>query len=244
MPKNVVKPIYNPKGRAQEYCDLAVNIYDSCSHGCTYCFARDLAKRFGKPWGDTVSPRPGIAEAVRVQLATAGWVGRRIQLCFTCDPYPQGCDTTVTREVIQAIKESGNHVQILTKGDETAQRDFDLLDGNDWFGVTFSGDDYAEPGAATHQSRHTNIGTAKYQYRLNTWMSCEPVLDPVVVLSAIRCFDSVDLWKIGKLNHRKSDIDWGAFGHQVEALCRRFGRNYYIKDDLRRMMGAEAKEGR
>ena len=45
------------------------------------------------------------------------------------------------------MKEFGNHVQILTKGD--GSRDFDLLDGEDWYGVTISCDapmaDEAEP---------------------------------------------------------------------------------------------------
>ncbi len=46
----------------------------------------------------------------------------------------------------------------------------------------------------------------------------------------------VNLWRIGKLNHQKSDIDWRRFGHEVEALCKRLGRNYYIKKDLRAAM--------
>jgi hypothetical protein len=44
------------------------------------------------------------------------------------------------------------------------------------------------------------------------------------------------MWRIGKMNHRKSDIDWYEFGHNVEALCKRLGRNYQIKEDLRRAM--------
>ena len=31
-----MKPIYEPKGRAGEYCGLAINIYNGCNHGCTY----------------------------------------------------------------------------------------------------------------------------------------------------------------------------------------------------------------
>lgn len=236
-----MQTIYRPKGRALEYCDdgLALNIYDSCPHGCTYCYARSMAARFGKPWGDTVNPRPGIVEATRKKLATMQGKGKRIMLCFTCDPYPVGHDSTATREIIRAIKESGNHVQILTKGDETAQRDFDLLDGNDSFGVTWSGADFVghdEPGAAHHKVRHQNIVVAKEGHGLHTWLSCEPVLDPVSIYAAIETFDCVDIFKIGKLNHRSSNIDWGRFGRKGEALCLEHGRNYYIKDDLRMEM--------
>ena len=229
------RPIYTPRTRAREYCDLAVNIYDSCPHGCTYCYARAMAKRFGKPWGDTVNARPGIVEAVQKQLVGMRGQGKKIMLCFTCDPYPIGCDTTATREVIRAIKDSGNHVQILTKGDETAQRDFDLLDRNDSFGVTWSGADFVghdEPGAAHHKIRHKNIVVAKEVHGLHTWLSCEPVLDPASIFAAILTFDCVDMFRIGKLNHSRSGIDWHAFGHKAKALCEKHGRDYYIKEDL------------
>lgn len=33
----VNNPIYEPKGKAKEYGDLALNIYTGCSHGCFYC---------------------------------------------------------------------------------------------------------------------------------------------------------------------------------------------------------------
>ncbi len=232
------RPIYEPRTRAREYCDLAVNIYDSCPHGCTYCYARAMAKRFGKPWGDTVNPRPGIVEAVRQQLAGMRGQGKKIMLCFTCDPYPIGFDTTATREVIGVIKESGNHVQILTKGDETAQRDFDLLDSNDSFGITYSGDfeGKEEPGAARMFDRFQNI-TAAYQRHIPTWVSCEPVLDPQAIFRLIRMGQSIDLFRIGKMNHRRASIHWGTFGRTVEALCLENNRKYYIKEDLRQEMG-------
>lgn len=232
-----MNPIYKPKGRAGEYGDYAINIYNSCNHGCTYCYARDMAARFGKPWTGQVKPREGIVEAVERQIARTGTMGQLIHLCFTCDPYPADVDTSVTREVIKAIKQSGNHVQILTKGGTRATRDFDLLDGNDWFGVTITGAIEGEPNAASLSERMLNVMEAK-DAGVNTWVSCEPVLNPlsIYVMIAGNWADYVDLFKIGKLNHRPSDIDWGKFGRECERLCIEYGRNYYIKDDLRSEM--------
>jgi hypothetical protein len=127
-------------------------------------------------------------------------------------------------------------VQILTKGDETAQRDFDLLDGNDSFGVTFTGADKYEPGAAPNKTRHLNLCVAKGAHGIGTWMSLEPVLSPGAVFAAIKSFDLVDVFRIGKLNYVKTDFNWSKFGHVVEALCQERGRTYHIKDDLRRDM--------
>lgn len=239
-------PIYAPSGPALEYSHYGLNIYDSCPHGCTYCYARDMAKRFGKPWNGTVSVRSGLLEALHKQLARPEWKNaeRLVHLCFTCDPYPIECDTTATRKVIRAIKESGNHVQILTKGGREAQRDFDLLDSNDRFGITFSGGKYEdEPGAATSYERFYVLLSAK-DAGIKTWVSCEPVLNPSAVIDCIKEMSSqypnaIDLWAIGKLNHRKSDVHWGRFGIGIETLCKRLGRNYIIKNDLRKEVEKE-----
>ena len=127
----------------------------------------------------------------------------------------------------------------IPKGDTTCQRDFDLLDSNDSFGVTWSGGGWhEEAGAASHRKRILNLQAAK-ESGIQTWASCEPVISKPAAFLAIRFFDFVDLWRIGKLNHAKSSIDWRKFGHEVEALCQEFGRNYYIKEDLRADMNKE-----
>lgn len=232
-----MRPIYKPKGRAGEYGDYAINIYTGCTHGCTYCYARDMAKRFGTADGwKNVKPREGIVEAVKAQLAGMKGAGKLIHLCFTCDPYPADVDTTPTRQIIRAIKDSGNHVQILTKSGARAIRDFDLLDENDWFGVTITGaDESMEPNADRAEDNFIELVKAHHM-GIKTWVSFEPVIAPETVLYWIEQTDFADKIKIGKLNHRKSDVDWKAFGKDCEALCRRLHLNYYIKDDLRKEM--------
>ena len=152
--------------------------------------------------------------------------------------YPTGHDTTATREVIKVLKEYGNHVQILTKGD--GSRDLDLLDGGDWYGVTISCDrpmaDEAEPGAMPPARRMACLESAKY-HGINTWVSFEPVLDPEAVLTCIYGYaDIIDKVKIGKLNYHPSEIDWAQFGHNAETVCKGMGLDYYIKDSLRAEM--------
>lgn len=112
------------------------------------------------------------------------------------------------------------------------------MDGNDSFGVTWSGAEFVgneEPGAASHKQRHTNLFMAKNS-GIGTWVSCEPVLDPAAVYAAIETLDCLDMFRIGKLNHRKSGIDWASFGRKAEALCLEHGRTFYIKKDSRTVM--------
>ena len=102
-----MKPLYVPKGKAKEYGDYAVNIYTGCPHRCYYCFAPSVLHRDREEFHIHVEPRPGIVDALKKQLEREGVTGKLIHLCFTCDPYPTGYDSTVTREVIKAIKDSG-----------------------------------------------------------------------------------------------------------------------------------------
>ena len=223
-----MNPIYVPKGKAKEYGDYALNIYTGCPHRCYYCFAPNVLHRDREQFHGVVEPRKNIVEETRKQLEREHITGKLIHLCFTCDPYPTGYDSTPTREIIKLLKEYGNHVQILTKGD--GKRDFDLLDGEDWYGVTIDG-----AGAQFDLMRENDLRNAS-RIGVKTWVSFEPVLSEPFVLAAIRRLAFADKVKIGKLNYYPSNIDWKKFGHDAEALCQKLGVNYYIKESLREEM--------
>lgn len=226
------KPIYEPRGKAKEYGDYAINIYTGCPHRCYYCFAPNVLHREREKFHNHVEPRKNIVEEVRKQLERENITGKTIHLSFLCDPYPMQYDKTPTREIIELLKEHGNHVQILTKGGYSY--DFELLDGNDWFGVSYSGADRKqEPDALSPKLRFLSLEVAK-GYGIKTWVSFEPVVNEENVLNAIQEYHSiVDKVKIGKLNYWPSDINWAEFGRKAEELCQKFGLDYYIKESLR-----------
>lgn len=234
-------PIYEPKGKAKEYGDLALNIYTGCPHRCYYCFAPGVLHKEREAFHSHVEPRPGIVEEVRKQLEKEQITGKLVHLCFTCDPYPTGCDSTATREIIQLLKEHGNHVQILTKGD--GSRDFDLLDENDRYGITYAGyppSYFVPPESEPHSTPVADrLAALQRAHRLGikTWISMEPVLYARDALHFLAMHvDYVDHYKIGKLNYQPSDIDWPRFGVAAELICKENGYSYYIKDSLRAEM--------
>ena len=237
-----MKPIYEPKGKAKEYGDYAINIYTGCPHRCYYCFAPNVLRRDKEAFHGHVEPRLGLVEAVKKQIEKDGITGKLIHLCFTCDPYPTGYDSSATREIIKILKETGNHVQILTKGDGCL--DFDLLDENDWYGITYSGypretwmkPPISEPGSCCPLKRLACLEEA-YRSGIKTWISFEPVLDDNDVLELLRYLPwYISRVKIGKLNYHPSDIDWAEFGRKAESICKAQGIEYYIKDSLRKEM--------
>lgn len=240
-----MKPIYEPKGKAKEYGDYAINIYTGCPHRCYYCFAPNVLHRAKERFHECVAPREGIVEAVKRQLERERITRKTIHLCFTCDPYPKGFDTSATREVIRTIKAAGNHVQILTKNSRDAIRDFDLLDGGDWFGITYAGyDGFAsdpsyipaeEPGAGSPHDRLKALAEA-HRKGIQTWVSIEPVVNGEDALQFMELASYVDLWKVGKMNYHPSEIDWKDFGLRAERILRAKGDRYYIKEGLRAEM--------
>ena len=233
-----MKPIYQPKGAAREYGDYALNIYTGCPHRCYYCFAPNVLHRVKETFHTEVHPRDNIVEATRRQLEQEHIIGKRIHLCFTCDPYPVGYDTSVTREIIRILKEHGNSVQILTKGSGT--RDFDLLDKSDHYGITLSCSEttaaFAEPNASTPISRINDLRLAKERC-ISTWVSFEPVLEPEAIYDYIKRYhDIFDLVKIGKLNYHTSNVNWANFAEGVKWHCMYYGVPFYIKESLRKEM--------
>lgn len=199
-----MKPIYEPRGAAKEYGDYAINIYTGCPHRCFYCFAPNVLHKDREQFHSCVEPRKNIVEEVKKQLVREKIKDKLIHLCFTCDPYPEGYDTTPTREIIKVIKDSGNHIQILTKGD--GSRDFDLLDESDWYGITLDGSE----GIACKRAETL---LAAHNRDIKTWVSFEPVVNAETVLAQIEMVAPfVDKVKIGKLNYHKSDINWKEFG--------------------------------
>lgn len=242
-----MKPIYEPKGAAKEYGDLAINIYTGCPHRCYYCFAPIVLHKDREAFHSCVEPRKNIVAEVARQIEREKITGKLIHLCFSCDPFPTGLDCTPTVEIIRELKRTGNHVQILTKNPVRCCAEIgskELLDENDWVGTTFTCFDSrkVEPLAEPSEQRLQWLAVLKAQTGCHTWVSFEPVLNAEDVLKAIRrCADlKVDKVKIGKLNYFPSTIRWGEFGREAEYLCKRLRLDYTIKEGLRKEMDKNA----
>lgn len=240
------RPVYRPKGKALEYADLALNLYDTCDHGCTYCWSKMMYERFHGLGSFSKTPRvrEGVLEALEKQCKAGELDGKKVLLCFTCDPYsPAAVKTGATRKAMLILNLYGIQFTVLTKGGTVACEDFDLYQPGCSFGTTLTFFDANEswkwePHAADPFNRCTAIKVA-HNYGIKTWVSLEPVIVPQDALMFVRgLHGDVDLWKVGKWNYdpRAKNIDWNRFGHEIEKLFQKYGCEYYIKEDLRKVM--------
>jgi len=235
-----MKTIYKTKGKAKEYGELALNIYTGCTHKCKYCYAPSVLRKDSEVFHEEAAVREGIVEATRERLVNGYIKNQEIFICFTCDPFPIGIDHTPTFDIIRLIKESGNHIAVLTKG-RPEEELFSLLDENDRFGVTIAcGEEMTkelEPNASTYAERIEYLKKAK-SHRIPTFVSFEPVYETEAVYDLIKNADFIDEYRIGKLNYIPIDIDWKLFGETCVALCESHKRAYKIKEGLREFMDA------
>lgn len=239
-----MQTIYEPKGRAKEYAPLALNLYESCSHGCRYCYAAGMALRFGRAktkdeWhGRPCVRRDGVVTATAKYTAKHRGDGTPVLMCFTCDPYPPDADTTATRHAIQHIGAAGYTPIILTKGGTRAVRDFDILKAaGGWFGQTIGMSSHVaqrhwEPNAADVGERWEALRAAQ-DAGIPWWISVEPVMDAHEALRVLRTVSFYTIKghvKLGKLNGYDAEtraiekgIDWAQYREDACAILNEAG---------------------
>jgi DNA repair photolyase len=236
--------IYESRGRAREYCELAANLYRGCSHCCTYCYApatlRLTRDEFCKPKvrSDVLTKFEKDAEILEREGET-----RSILLSFTTDPYqPLDVKEGLTRKAIKILHDHNLKVSILTKGGKRSERDFDLLVAHpdlSEYGVTlvFTDPKYQkeiEKGAASTEERIASLKAA-HDLGIFTYVSLEPVWFPAQSLELIDITHKfVDFYKIGKLNYdpQQRTVDWSKFKKDLIEKLDRYGKKFYIKKSL------------
>lgn len=242
--------IYETRGKAREYCELAANLYRGCSHGCIYCYAPSATYRQREDFYNNVTPRNNILKQLEkdaVELQRSGET-RSVLLSFTSDPYQKlDVKEKLTRNAIKILHAHDLKVTILTKGGRRSERDFDLLSSRpelSLYGATLVFSDETlrqeiEPNAAPTKERIQSLEIAHDEFKIPTWASIEPVWEAEQSLELMKeAMDYIDIFKIGKLNYnpQSKNVDWKQFAHDAIKLMKDNNKNYYIKEDLRKFL--------
>jgi len=227
--------IYEPSGKAREYSPLALNIYNGCDHNCTYCYCKKMQYL---NFSSNVKERPNFVNQLNNELNKIQ-IKNQVLLCFTGDPYCKFNDTVqLTRTVIMKLSLKNIPFAILSKGGKRILQDLHIFKkSNCKIGATLTCDNDKdslkyEPGATLPKERLQTLKTL-HENNIKTWISIEPVLFPEQSINLIKqSINYIDHYKIGKLNHNKTDIDWNKFLIDVVTLLRKNNKQFYIKDDL------------
>ena len=237
------KIIYETRGKAREYRELACNLYTGCGHKCIYCYAPNVLRRKREVFNEQTAPRKNILDKLRkdAEKYAASGETKQVLFCFTSDPYQP--EHPITRDALSIIKYNGLSFCVLTKGGSRALEDIDLYDDGDTFASSLTtlsdGESILwEPKAALPSDRIETLKTF-HDAGINTWVSLEPVLDPETVYEIIRKTHSfVDEFKVGVLNYHPlaKEINWSQFAHKVKGLLESLNQPYFLKADLKKYL--------
>ena len=108
-----------------------VNPYRGCTHGCTYCFARQthsyLDLDTGADFDAEIVVKVNVAEVLAREVARASWCRDPVALGTNTDPYQRAEGRyRLMPGIIGALASSGTPFSVLTKG-TTLRRDLPLL---------------------------------------------------------------------------------------------------------------------
>jgi DNA repair photolyase len=240
--------IYAPVGQAGEYSVLAANPYRGCGHKCRYCYVPSVIPMDRREFDAGAVPRRNFLRLLEKDARKYQALGitEQVMLSFTTDPYHPG-DTSLTREVLQALQAHGLGICTLTKGGRRALRDIDLFrQGRDAFATTLTSLDDAfslkwETCAALPVDRIETLRIF-HDAEIFTWVSLEPVLDTAATLEIIRrTYTFVDLYKVGRANYISltKTTNWKQFAAEVLQVLAETGARHYIKKDLQPYLTAE-----
>jgi len=190
-------------------------------------------------FSQSVQPRKNFLDLLTKELSKNVYT-KQVLLSFTGDPYCVANEKLkLTRATLSKLWLNNVPTAILSKGGARILQDLDLFKkfGKIKVGATLTFDNANdsiknEPGAAIPNDR---LETLKVLHKngIKTWVSIEPVIDPVQSLNLIKMsLPFVDQYKVGKLNHVKNTTDWHSLLVSAVEILRKNNKQLYIKDDL------------
>lgn len=241
--------IYETKGRAREFNELAINLFTGCGHKCIYCYGATITHQNKDTFENMPRRRVSLDD---IEQSAIAWRNnkRRVLLCFVTDPYqPVEEETKLTRRTIEILHQNGLKVVILTKGGKRSMRDFDLLTPQDAYAttLTLTNDSDSliwEPKAAFPSERIEALRRA-YELGIETWVSFEPVIHPAQTYELFQMTRGfVGHYKVGTMNYHPQgkNTNWRNFGWQIKRMMDNCKAHYYFKMDLLREMGINPSE--
>lgn len=240
--------IYRPMGMAREYSPYALNIYIGCSHMCKYCYAPHTLQRKSENYFLRPKPRKNILKLLEQDLKKNKYK-EQVLLSFVGDVYCDSLDNgATTRKVLKLLNLYKVPVAVLSKGGKKMLRDLDIFKE---FGdrimvgttLTFFDENKSkewEPNASLPSERLETLKTL-HENGIKTFASFEPTLEPVESLKLIKKTledNSVDHYKIGKLNNYKREDKWQNWQKYLKDcvnLLRPTGKQVYYKICLREL---------
>ncbi len=237
-----------------DWCDSTWNPVTGCLHGCEYCYARGIAKRFstedkchsfydGQPMGKIhvldnpaivietgkISPYPFGFEPTLNRYRLNDYAtkkGRNIFVCSMADLFGDWVPDSWIREVFDACWKAPQHNYLfLTKNPERYAESGVPGDKNFWFGTS-----------VCHKK---DVEKCKYlPLGANKFISIEPILEDLEIIDS-PAINYVDWFIIGAETGRRKNkvVPDRKWIEDIVNECRKNGKPVFMKSSLALIWG-------
>lgn len=224
-----------------DWCDSTWNPVTGCLHGCEYCYARKMVDRLiGKrEYGNIFEENEPVIGANGRALAyphsfnptllryhLSDYIckkGRNIFVCSMADLFGNWVPDSWIEEVFKACEKAPQHNYLfLTKNPqryvELAEKGILRCSDNMWYGWS--------------QTRNEDVKTLCFPCNLNTFISMEPILEPV-------CPSLEDWIIVGAETGKRKDkvVPKREWIEQIVEDCRKFDIPLFMKSSLLEIWG-------
>lgn len=208
--------------------DYVINPYVGCFHGCKYCYADFIVRKFKKishPWGEFVQVKVNAADLLRKEIKRK----KKGIVLFSsiCDPYqPVEAKYKLTRKCLQILLEHQFPVSILTKS-KLVLRDTDLFrefeDIEVGLSITTDDDEIRKLFEPRTPSIEERIETLDRLHRegIYTYVFIGPILPQNPDRLAALLKDKVDYVLIDKMN----------YSNKVKKIYKAHGLEYALEPE-------------
>lgn len=191
----------------REWADYNVNCILGCFNNCRYCYAKMIAKRFGRAtdasWGRMKVRHSILSKSFKKRLG-------RVMFPSSHDIVDSPEIENACFMILSKLLESGNSVLITTKPRisiiERIDEIFSEYKNNIQYRFTITSHNndllkFWEPNAPLYEERFESLKYA-YDKKYKTSVSIEPFLDkdPGILLKKVMPFSSESVW-IGQMNY-------------------------------------------
>jgi len=215
----------------KEWADYNVNCIKGCSNDCRYCYAKIMAKRFGRckenNWKDMIVNKNAVERKYRKYNG-------RVMFPSTHDITDDEKVKEACFTVICKLLESGNEVLVTTKPSLSVTKQiiesFGLYIGQLQFRLTITSMNnhllsFWEPNAPSYEERFSSLQYA-YAKGFKTSVSIEPFLDyePQELVYTLEPFVTESIW-LGPMNY----ISRNGVSIEEEERYEEIRMNYYYE---------------
>ena len=202
----------------KEWADYNVNCFKGCHNNCRYCYAKVMAKRFGRCTEDTWKDMKVRKDIVNTKFRK---YNGRVMFPSTHDIIDNPKVKKICLDIIQNLLEAKNEVLITTKPSYNVIKSiidrFENYKNQFQFRFTITSRDdrllsFWEPNAPVFNDRFNSLKFA-FENEFKTSVSVEPFLDfePQILIEKMYQYVTESMW-IGPMNYiprnniKKEDI--------------------------------------